>query len=174
MYGLSKLIAEQTAAYYRRRFDQSIVVVRFGTTCGPNKGERHGSSRITSLLVENAAAGKPTRIAQGGDQRDDVIYNRDVAHGLVLACLAPGLRHSTYHLGSGSLISLQDLAAAVRRVVPDAAIEIGPGLDYMQLGIGNYCLMSTSRARRELGFRARYALDDWVADYVDVMRASTD
>ena len=171
MYGLSKTIGEEMAVYYRRRFGMEVVTVRFGTSSGPGRGARHGASVITSAIIENAVKGIPTVIAQGGDEKDDIIYTRDVARGIVLAAITPGLTQPAYHLGSGELITLHDLARAVISEIPQAQISIGPGLDYMGLGIGNYCLMSTALARKELGFEPRYSLEEWVREYVGIVRS---
>ena len=174
MYGLSKRTAEDIASYYRKHYGMDIVTIRFGTSVGPGKGARHGASIVTSTIVENAARGIPTTVARGGDERDDIIYNRDVAHGVVLAALKSGRVSPVYHLGSGKLIRLEDIARAVRAVIPESQIEIGAGLDYMGLGISNYCLMSTELARDELGFAARYSVGDWVKEYIEISRAQGD
>jgi UDP-glucose 4-epimerase len=121
-------------------------------------------------MIEGAVDGVPVRVARGGDERDDIIYNLDIAAGLVQAALQPELGHSVYHFGSGRLITLADLVAAIRSVVPGADIEVGGGLDYMGLGMGNYCLMDISRARADLGFTP-HSLEDWVRDYIDRYRA---
>lgn len=169
-YGMTKKVAEDIATLYRNRYGVDVMVARFGTTCGPGKGERHGSSSVTSAMIEAAVRGEPCAVAQGGDERDDIIYNLDIARGLVEAALRDDLAHHTYHLGSGELITLADLAGAIRKIVPDADIEVGPGLDFMGLGMGNYCLMDISRARADLGFTP-HSLDDWVADYIRRYRA---
>jgi UDP-glucose 4-epimerase len=170
MYGLTKSIAEDMAGAYRTR-GLDVTIIRFGTSCGPGKGAQHGLSAITSTMVENAVQGLPTVIAQGGTQKDDIIYNRDVAHGIVLAAVAEHAIEPVYHLGSGVLITLEDLAEAIREEIPGAVIRIGPGLDYMGLGMGNYCLMSTLLARRDLGFEPHYPLRAWVKDYIALLRA---
>lgn len=170
-YGMTKKVAEDIAALYRNRYGVDVVVARFGTTCGPGKGERHGASSVTSGMIEGAVDGVPVTVAQGGDERDDIIYNVDIAVGLVQAALQPKLGYSVYHLGTGELVTLRDMVAAIRAVVPDADITVGGGLDFMGLGMGNYCLMDISRAERDLGFK-HHSLRDWVADYVTRYRAS--
>lgn len=170
-YGMTKKVAEEIATLFRDHYGLDVVIARFGTTCGPGKGERHGASSVTSRMIEEAVDGRPVSVAQGGEERDDIIYNLDIARGLVQAALQPELRYHTYHLGSGQLITLGDLVEAIRKVVPAADIKVGGGLDFMGLGMGNYCLMDISRARHDLGFRP-HTLEDWVADYVSRYRAA--
>ena len=58
----------------------------------------------------------------------------------------------------------------MRKVVPNAQIEIGAGLDYHGLG-ASYCgIMDNARARTDLGFEPEFDLDRGVAHYVETMR----
>ena len=89
----------------------------------------------------------PTVIARGGDQQDDMVYVEDVAEAIVRAVLADRLTHDTYNVASGRGSTLHDFAAAVREVFPDATIDIGPGLDYLQMGVDYYSVFDLTRAR---------------------------
>ena len=171
-YGVTKAMAEHLAEHYRERYGVPVVMVRFATTIGTGKGSQHGRTATTGAMIENAVRGLPTVLPAGGDERDDILYNPDVAQGIVLVALTEGITSNLFHLGSGTLVNHHDIAAAIRAEIPGADITIGPGLDYMGLGVGNYCLMSTARAQHELGFRPRYALQDWVRDYIAVTRAA--
>ncbi|WP_173933938.1 NAD(P)-dependent oxidoreductase [Chelativorans sp. Marseille-P2723] len=170
-YGMTKKVAEDAVTLYREHYELDAVVARFGTTCGPGKGKQHGSSSVTSAMIEGAVDGVPVEVAQGGDERDDIIYNLDIAAGLVQAALQPVLAYHTYHLGSGELVTLRDLANAIKAVIPEADIKVGDGLDYMGLRMGNYCLMDIERAKSDLGF-IPHPLADWVRDYIDRYRAA--
>src|SRR5258708_31937651 len=81
-------MAEQVGLYYQAHMGVDVVVLRFATTYGPGKTARHGKMGVTSQIVENPFNGLPFRLAQGGDEKDDFIYNKDSAHGIYLACTA--------------------------------------------------------------------------------------
>jgi len=77
-----------------------VVVLRFATTYGPGKTARHGKMGVTSQIVENPFNGLPFRLAQGGDEKDDFIYNKDSAHGIYLACTAEIPTAAFYNIGT--------------------------------------------------------------------------
>lgn len=168
VYSASKLLSEDAGRFYRDRYGLEFAALRFATIFGPGKLARHGPIGVLSQVVENATLGKPTAVESGADERDDVVYVRDVAQAIVRACTAPRLDSWAYNVGSGRVVSLQDLAASVKRQINDVEITIGPGLDYMGLG-KTYGRLDISRAQRELGYAPRFDLDAGVADYVATM-----
>lgn len=165
IYALTKCLAEDVAAFYRTRYGLEIVSVRFGTTSGPGKGPQHAGAAMLSQIVEQPVRGLPVSVPHGGEQHDDIMYTLEVAQGLVTICLAPGPVSAVLHLDSGELVTLRDIAAAVKEVIPDARISIGDGMDYMGYG-GIYCRLDGSRARNEVGYAPRFDLRGWVKDYV--------
>ena len=97
-----------------RRYDLDIVSVRFGTTVGPGKGPQHVGAIVLAQLIENPVRGLPLVVPHGGEQHDDIMYIPEVAQGLVRICLAPGTVSPVLHLSSGELVTLQDIADAVK------------------------------------------------------------
>lgn len=169
VYGLTKMLGEDVAEFYARMRGLEIISVRFGTSCGPGKGLQHGGAARLGHLIENALAGRPSIIEQGGEQGDDIMFTGEVAQGLVQICLAPGPLSGVLHLANDRVISLNELADAVRAELPEAEISIGPGLDYMGFG-GIYCILDDRRAREEAGYAPRHDLKGWVRAYISHMR----
>jgi UDP-glucose 4-epimerase len=170
VYDVCKVASEGMGRNYARMRGLQFVALRFAQIYGPGKLQRHGPYGLFSQLVESPLAGKPVKIPRGGDQRDDVIYVDDIAEAIVLAVLHPRLAYDAYNISRGVGTTLHDFADAVRKVVPDAQIEIGGGLDYHGLG-ASYCgVMDNTRARSDLGFESKFDLDRGVAHYVETMR----
>lgn len=171
VYDVTKLAGEHMALSYATCHGLDVVVLRFASTFGPGKLARHGPVSWHSRIIENVMAGEVARLPQGGDQIDDMIYHRDIAHALVLALDARALEHRVFNIGRGEPATMRQFADAVRRVFPGARIEIGPGLDYYGSGIPYYSVFDISRARRELRFEPAYDLEAGVRDYVATMAA---
>ena len=169
VYDVCKVAAEGIGNNYRRDHGIEFAALRFGTIFGPGKLIRHGKVSILSQILENAMAGVPTIVDRGGDQQDDMLYVEDVAEGVVGATLADRLDHTVYNIGSGRGSTLHDFASAVRESMPDATIEIGPGLDYLQMGVNYYSVFDISRARRDFGYTPRYSLAEGVRHYLQTM-----
>jgi UDP-glucose 4-epimerase len=140
-------------------------------TWGPGK-LLHGPSPHTVHvgIIENAMLDRPFRYPQGAQQKEDLIYHKDSANGVALACLTENLTHPVFNIGTGVGTTLNDFAAAVKKFYPAAEIELGPGLDFLMKNYNTYSVYDISRARAELGFAPRYGVEEGVADYIEMMR----
>jgi UDP-glucose 4-epimerase len=171
-YGLTKLFGEKIGFQYEQKHGITFVALRLSSTYGPGKLLKHGASSATTIqarIIENAMLGKLTRISQGLDQKNDFIYYKDVAKGIVLACTVEGMKDRIFNIGSGHASTLGDFAKAIRRMYPNAEIEIGPGLDYLKLGRNAYNIYDISRAKNELGFSPEFDPERAVEDYVEML-----
>lgn len=169
IYGVGKLVGEAMGMNYHHIHGLDFYALRFGTIVAPGKLIRHGPVSIHSTLIENAMLGKPTHIKQGREQRDDIMYVRDVSQGIIKALDAKAAPSGTYNIGTGVGNSPQDMADAIRQLYPDSVIEIGPGTDYMGLGVDAFCVFNIDKARSHLGYEPEYDLSAAVRDYVAVM-----
>jgi UDP-glucose 4-epimerase len=170
-YDVTKLAAEQLGQVYQLVHGMEYAALRFAGIYGPGKQARHGRMSLRSRLVEDPLHGIPVRVPAGGDQLDDMIYVEDAADALVKAALAPRLGFGAYNIASGIGQTMRQYADAVRHALPDADIEIGPGLNPLGFDENRGAIFDISRAREDLEFVPRYSLRDGVADYVARLRA---
>jgi UDP-glucose 4-epimerase len=171
VYGFTKLAAEHAGLHYARRFGVDFVALRLSSLYGPGRlAGRHGALPLVDALVVGALRGEPVHIPRGGEQREDYMYNRDLARGVVQACFAERLQHRVYNLGSGRGVTLHEVAAAVKRIIPEANLSVGDGLDPWGMGKMYYSVLDTTRAREDFAFAPQYDLDAGIRDYVDVLR----
>ena len=171
IYDSAKLMGEQTGLYYAANMGVDVAVLRFATTYGPGKTARHGKMGVTSQIVENPFHGVAFHHPQGGDEKDDFIYNKDSALGIYLATVAEKVPSRVYNIGSGVGRSLNDFAAVLRKLVPGADIKIGPGLNFLGMPYPPHGVYDISRAKDELGFAPEYDIERGVADYLATLRA---
>ena len=90
--------------------------------------------------------------------------------GIYLACVAPKLRYDAYNIGSGEGHTLKDLANEVRRIIPKADIEVGPGLHFLGGPTHYYSIYDLTRAREDLGYAPQYSLGAAVEDYIATLK----
>jgi len=169
-YDVTKLAAEELGRLYRELHGIEFAALRFAGIYGPGKQARRGKMSLRSRMVEDPVYGRPVSLERGGDQLDDIVYVDDVAESLVLAATAKRLNHATYNIGSGKGQTLRQLADAVRAAVPEADIEVGPGLNPMGFDVHYYAILDFSRARDDLGYAPRFGLVEGVRDYVQSLR----
>jgi UDP-glucose 4-epimerase len=169
LYGTFKVACERIGTHYRQAYGIDFLALRFATVYGIGKQARHGPIAVHSRMIETAMLGQPIKVFRGGDQKDDMVYVRDVASSVIQALFVEKPKHYTYNIGTGRAETLRDLANAIKEFYPDTVIEIGPGLDYIGFGPG-YPIMNISRAREELGYSPKFSLVESVKDYIKTMK----
>jgi UDP-glucose 4-epimerase len=169
VYSTAKIVSEEAGRFFAGKYGFEFAALRFSTIFGPGKKARHGPIGVLSTIVENAMLSQGTEIASGGDERDDLVYVKDVARSIVLAVDAPRLQSAAFNVGSGRLTTLGEFARSVKQEIADVAIVVGPGRNYMGLD-DTYCLLDISRAREELGYEPAFDLGHALSDYAQTMR----
>src|SRR5271170_2960165 len=165
IYDSAKLMGEHATLYWGT-LGLDVVILRFATTYGPGKTARHGKMGVTSQIVEAPFNGEPFHHPYGAQAKDDFVYNKDSALGVYLATVADKVPSRVYNIGSGEGLTLNDMAAAIRKRIPSADIAIGPGDNFLGMPYPPHGVYDVSRARNELGFKPEYDIDAAVADYV--------
>jgi UDP-glucose 4-epimerase len=98
----------------------------------------------------------------------DMCYVKDCGRAIALLQLTPQLSYRTYNIASGSVLTNGEIAAAVKRLVPDARIELPEGQNPASPGQAVY--LDISRLREETGYQPAYDTDGAVADYITWLR----
>lgn len=166
VYGATKVASEFMASHYEQKFGLDVVALRFAFIYGPGKSQRYAGNSIHGQIIENAARGVGTSIPQGREQQIDLVYVKDVAAAVILACFQPGVKGKVYNIGSGEGSTLVDLAGEIKKYFPQAVIDVGSGVDYLMDNRSHYCVMDISKARTDLGYTPRFPLPEAVKDYV--------
>jgi len=126
----------------------------------------------TEVLIrwmDRIARGESPVIFGDGHQSMDFVYVEDVARAFLLAAKAPAV-DEVFNVASGVETSLNDLAAALLRVMgSSAAIEYAPGRGTTDV---RRRLADTRQARERLGFSAEVGLEDGLARLVSWWRAA--
>jgi UDP-glucose 4-epimerase len=170
IYDSAKFMGENICTYYNDNMDIETVSLRFASTYGPGKTVRHGPMAVMSRIVENPAQGLPFKIQQGGDDKDDFIYNKDSALGIYLATVADKVKSRVYNIGTGVGVTLRDFERVIKKHIPNAIMEIGGGLNFYGLTYSATGVYDISRAKNELGYTPEYDLDRGIADYLAALK----
>lgn len=170
-YGASKVAVEAFAYGYRSAFGTDFMVLRPSAVYG--FGQQHPI--FVKPMVENALLGRPTRFANGRDFPRDYTHVDDVAQLTLRALDIPAerVRDRLFYAATGQpLRTAGQLAEIVRRLVPAADIEIGPGLSESdKLEIRYRGVLSIDNAVQQFGYAPKFArLEDGVANYIETYR----
>jgi UDP-glucose 4-epimerase len=106
--------------------------------------------------------------AHAGDGLD-LCYVKDCARAIALLQVTGQLNHRTYNVASGRVVTYGELAAAIRKVVPDAQVDLPGGRD--PNGPDRDTYLDITRLRQDTGYQPAYDTERAVADYVAWLRA---
>jgi len=160
VYGGSKLAGECYARAYYRTYGYPTVVVRPFNTYGPRSHHEGDSGEVIPKFLLRCLAGRPMVIFGDGTQSRDFTFVSDTAHGILLAGDHPLAVGETINLGSGSEVTINDLAQRVAMELgrPDAEIVH----DRARPGDVSRLVADVTRARTLLGYESRVSLSEGV------------
>ena len=164
VYGASKAAGEQLLEGYRQQHGVDSVSLRPGWVYGPGRT----TDCAIRTMIEDAQAGRPTSFPFGRDFYRQYVHVQDVADAILLALDAKELPRRSYTINGGTYLTLGDVAAIVRKVLPSARIEMGPGGDPIDDVQTRFDL---SAAERDLGFRPRIGLEEGIRSYAGWLSA---
>lgn len=168
-YGASKAAAEIVGLTYYSTNGIDFIALRNSAIYG--YGMRY--PMYIKPMVENSVRGLPTRFATGGDMRRDYTHVKDIAQAVIRALYVPSesLTQRVFNIGSGTMSSASQVAETVRSILPQADIEIGPGLsDLEQSDMRARGLLDLSAARQQLKYEPRFPLEAGILDYISMYR----
>jgi threonine 3-dehydrogenase len=174
MYGVTKAFGENLGAYYWRRFGLDFRGIRLPSVIGAGRGPG-GASAYSSLIVSEAARGRPYVAPVEESTRFPVAYVKDAVAALIALADADGdkLRRRVYGV-AGLSPTAAELAAAVSEAVPDANISFDPDPELMAIVTTWPETVDASEARADWGWQDRYDLHAAVADFVREVRDHPD
>ncbi len=157
IYDTTKLMAETMVITYNKVFGLDTVAVRPGYVWGP------GSS-TGGYFMDQVFNGETIDQEQGAELPMDMTYVKDLADGIYRAMTVRPITSRIFNITSGVHTRREEVADAVRRRVPGARINLGPGIPANSHLRGKSVL---DRARSELGYEPQYMLengmDDWLS-----------
>ncbi|SAK73826.1 NAD-dependent epimerase/dehydratase [Caballeronia temeraria] len=158
LYGASKVCGEQLVSAYAKQYGVDGVSLRLSWVYGPH---RTTDCMIRRMLTD-AMRGQPTRVPFGADFHRQYIHVDDAAAALLAALDAPLLRRRVYNITGGTRLTLGEVAEVVRRVMPDADIELERGPDPLDELQEQFDI---SAAATDLGFRPRHDIETGIRAY---------
>lgn len=173
LYAVTKRASEMLVSVHATTYGLSAATVRISWIYGPPLVPRifDGPRGPIPEFLRRALAGEAIAEPSGGDFAASFTYVPDCASGLLALWEAETLLHDTYHLGSGRNHTTFEVADAVRKAVPGARIEIGPGTAPWTDSTVMRGPLACGRMEAEFGFRPAHDLDGGVAAFADWMRA---
>jgi UDP-glucose 4-epimerase len=174
IYAGSKLAAEALLEAYGRAYALDMIVIRFCNVYGRGlyvAGSRGGEA--FNELVEKPVRGEAATALPPVRGRGEWVYAKDAARALKAAIereASDGFL--LVNIGTGVLTTFEDIAAAVRRVIPDARFETPDAREPegTPRSPERSQPFDLRRAREALDYEPAYDLQTAVEDYVAEIR----
>ena len=160
VYGASKLAGEGYARAYHRTYGLESMVVRPFNSFGPRSHHEGDSGEVIPKFLVRAMNGLPPVIFGDGTQTRDFTFVDDTALGIALAAESDGLIGETVNLGTGSEISINELAEVVLRVV--GREDLIPIHDEPRPGDVFRLVADSEMATLKLGWRPTTTFEDGI------------
>ena len=109
IYGVTKRVGEQYTLLFDEGFDLPSLVLRYFNVYGPRQPETGAYALVLGIFLSRRADGKVLEIHGDGRQRRDFVHVRDVVAANI-AAYESNLRGEVFNVGSGSSLSVKELA----------------------------------------------------------------
>jgi len=160
-YAATKKAGELACHTYHHLYGLDITVLRPFTVYGPGQRSSMAVPVFTSLIRE----GKKVVVFGDGKIQRDYIYVADVVDGIIKS-LFDYRGYAEYNLGTGTPTSISDLISKISICLNRAAeIQYVP----VEKGEALSAYASVVSARNQLGFEAKYALEEGLRNYINCL-----
>jgi UDP-glucose 4-epimerase len=166
-YAVSKLAGEYYTRMYSELHGIPTTVIRYFNVFGP--GERPGRYRnVLPNFAQKALDGETLTITGTGEETREFVYVADAVQGTIRAGLVEAARNGCFHIGSGQVLTILDLAQRILRATGSAsAIEFQPRRHW---DVIPHRRTDFSAARKTLGYSPLVAFDDGLEATVKWLR----
>ncbi|HWY61183.1 MAG TPA: NAD-dependent epimerase/dehydratase family protein [Rhizomicrobium sp.] len=153
-YALSKYAGEEYCRMFDRVFGTPVVILRYFNVYGPHQPQTGPYALVLGIFLKRWRDGQTLEVHGTGAQRRDFVHVRDVADVNIAAYESP-LHDNTFNVGSGSNISIKELADQISSdQVP------GPA----RAGDSKETLADISHTASALNWRPSVTLQDGLAE----------
>ncbi len=168
VYGESKLEAEKLCLEMHRQTGLGTTVLRYFNVYGPRSlGGEYGS--VINKFMQRLEKMKSPIINGDGSATRDFIYAKDVARANVLAASNRVSSGKVYNVASGKRTTISEVADLEMRLILGKNLVLP--LEYRPASKEDilHSYADVTAIREELGFEARYSLEEGLTEYFKTM-----
>jgi dTDP-L-rhamnose 4-epimerase len=171
VYALTKFDQERLCLLVGRAYDIPTIALRFFNVYGPDQALSNPYTGVLAIFGARLLNDRPPLIFEDGRQQRDFVSVRDVARACRLALEAPRQVDGAINVGSGTAITIREVAERLAGVLGKEIEPVMTGQH--RVGDIRHCTADISTAREVLGFEPAVGFDegleelaDWLAEQV--------
>jgi len=165
-----KKAEEVLGNYYAGETGLDIVFLRIGNVYGPlYQRENRRNTRMlraamtgTPVSWEGVLGGPPY-----AEHQEDALYIPECGRAIQMLTMGRNLPSRAYNISGGRPGTYQEMADAIKRVYPEAAIDPLPGKSPRGR---SYIGMDISLIKRDVGWEPGYDINRGIAEWIDWLR----
>jgi len=165
-YAVSKLTGEKYCKVYHRLYGLRTVGLRYFNVYGPRQDPTSEYSAVIPKFITRLLKGEQPIIYGDGRQTRDFTFINDVVEANIRAAEtdAGGV---AVNIGAGDRYSLLKLVRVLNGII---GTKLKPAFAAPRAGDVRHSLAAIAAARKHLGHRPRYSLDQGLVETVDFFR----
>lgn len=165
VYGVTKVAGELLGSAYNSLYGMEIVSLRITEVYGPGLW----MPSLLGDMIRAGLRGETFTLESGGDHGFQFVYVDDVATAARLASTTANLTQQAYFVSGGDRTTVFETADLLKKFLPDARFEIGPG--YLPEW-DRQVQFDLSRTERDLGYVPGCALEKGLEKQIEWIRAT--
>lgn len=163
VYALSKYDQERLCLLFGEAYEVPTVALRFFNVYGPFQALSNPYTGVLAIFASCLLNRRSPLIFEDGEQRRDFVSVHDVARACRLALMAEEASGHVVNVGSGTSVSINEVARRLGRIFGGDSIEPEITGRY-RVGDIRHCFADVSLAHDVLGFQPRVDFDDGLAE----------
>lgn len=163
IYALGKFEQERSTLLFGNAYEIPSVALRFFNVYGPDQALSNPYTGVLAIFASRLLNDKAPMVFEDGNQRRDFVSVYDVARACVLALERPNLQGEVINVGSGTSVTVADIAHRLARILGKDQIEPDVTGEY-RVGDIRHCFADIAKARDVLGFTPTIGLDQGIAE----------
>jgi nucleoside-diphosphate-sugar epimerase len=166
-YGNSKVAKELMVEAYQRLYGFELIIVRLANVYGVGHfaGGSGGGEMIQNLL-QTGIKGGVAKINQEQARDFEYIYYKDLSRALDKAATVALSGPTTLNIGTGVIVTFDDLVHTAEKLLPKLQVEIIPGTKPRS----SKQPMVIAKAKQLLGWSPEYDLEAGFTDYIKELK----
>ena len=164
-YAVTKLLGEYYCKVFNEVYGLKTVSLRYFNVYGPKQDFSSDYAAVIPKFIQAALNGGVLTIFGDGDQTRDFVYVRDVVKANLLAMEMNA--RGVFNVCTGVAVSINELASLILNLTDSSSQRIH--LD-ARPGDIRHSVGDTEKAKRYLGFRAEYGIEEGLKETIEWLR----
>lgn len=166
-YGAQKLFAEMYCQVFTKTYKLETVSLRYFNVFGPRQDATSQYSGVLALFIPAVLEGRRPTIYGDGLQSRDFTYVKNVVHGNLLACTAPGVGGQVFNVACGDRITVNSMLQQINKITGK---DIQPIYAENRAGDIKHSQADITRAKELLGYEPKASFEEGLRHTIEWYR----